>query len=267
MILRRVIEHFRKQEWTAIALDFLIVVMGVFIANQVTTWKDDAAQAKREAAAIERLHTESEAIIDYTSVRVDMFERNNTLAADALSRLAANDWRDFDAAEAGEALGSLGLAPAATPPRSTYDELIGAGLFAEVGDAKMREAIAEYYATLSFLQGQIDYIRQGITTESAQRRFPGLKRVYDPTASRGSRLDFDFPALAADEDFMEFALGMNEMAIAQKQWWSLLLVKAKAMCAEISRFDGRPCTPETSAQGAEIFGAPDAAKDEEKSRP
>jgi len=28
MILRRVIEHFRKQEWTAIAIDFLIVVVG-----------------------------------------------------------------------------------------------------------------------------------------------------------------------------------------------------------------------------------------------
>ncbi len=29
MILRRVIAHFRKQEWTAIVLDFLIVVVGV----------------------------------------------------------------------------------------------------------------------------------------------------------------------------------------------------------------------------------------------
>jgi hypothetical protein len=28
MILRRVIKHFRNQEWTAIFLDFLIVVIG-----------------------------------------------------------------------------------------------------------------------------------------------------------------------------------------------------------------------------------------------
>ena len=31
MILRRIIAHFRKQEWTAIALDFVIVVVGVFV--------------------------------------------------------------------------------------------------------------------------------------------------------------------------------------------------------------------------------------------
>ncbi len=30
MILRRVIGHFRRQEWTAIAIDFVIVVVGVF---------------------------------------------------------------------------------------------------------------------------------------------------------------------------------------------------------------------------------------------
>ena len=29
MILRRIIAHFRKQEWTAIAIDFVIVVLGV----------------------------------------------------------------------------------------------------------------------------------------------------------------------------------------------------------------------------------------------
>ena len=29
MILRRVIQHVRKQEWTALAIDFVIVVIGV----------------------------------------------------------------------------------------------------------------------------------------------------------------------------------------------------------------------------------------------
>ena len=48
MILRRVIAHFKKQEWTAIALDFLIVVVGVFIGIQVANW--NAARADDELA-------------------------------------------------------------------------------------------------------------------------------------------------------------------------------------------------------------------------
>ncbi len=35
MILRRVIGHFRQQEWAAIAIDFVIVVVGVFVGIQV----------------------------------------------------------------------------------------------------------------------------------------------------------------------------------------------------------------------------------------
>ena len=51
MILRRVIEHFRKQEWTAIALDFVIVVLGVFVGIQVSNWN-----AERELRASEMSH-------------------------------------------------------------------------------------------------------------------------------------------------------------------------------------------------------------------
>ncbi len=47
MILRRVIAHFRKQEWTAIFLDFLIVVVGVFFGLQVNNW--NAARGERAA--------------------------------------------------------------------------------------------------------------------------------------------------------------------------------------------------------------------------
>ena len=38
MLLGRVIAHVKAQNWTAVALDFLIVVMGVFIGLQVSNW-------------------------------------------------------------------------------------------------------------------------------------------------------------------------------------------------------------------------------------
>lgn len=40
MISRRVIAHFRKQEWTAIANGFLSLVLGVFLGLQVNNWND-----------------------------------------------------------------------------------------------------------------------------------------------------------------------------------------------------------------------------------
>lgn len=55
MILRRVIAHFRKQEWTAIFLDFVIVVAGVFVATQVTNWNADREKMARTAKIVASL--------------------------------------------------------------------------------------------------------------------------------------------------------------------------------------------------------------------
>lgn len=76
MILRRVIVHFRKQEWTAIALDFLIVVVGVFIGIQVSNWNAARKDRADEAVALRSLHEEVVAVQNLSSrilaVRLDL---------------------------------------------------------------------------------------------------------------------------------------------------------------------------------------------------
>lgn len=258
MILSRIIEHVKRQHWTAIGIDFVIVVVGVFIANQVTTWKEEAELSRRKAAALERLHAESEAVVDYITERATMFAKDNALREDALQRLGDDNWAGADAEKVSEAFGSIDLAPAASPPRSVYDELISTGLFAEIGDAKLRDAVADYYAYLLFLQGQIDYVRQGITAGPGLQDFKGIRLSYDRKEFRGVRTDFDFHALSADKAFVDYAILRNADQVAQQQWWTLTLFKARAMCAEIARYDGRPCRPKTSGQGNEIFGTTDA---------
>lgn len=47
MILRRIIAHLRNQEWTAIVIDFVIVVLGVFVATQVADWSAREADKRR----------------------------------------------------------------------------------------------------------------------------------------------------------------------------------------------------------------------------
>ncbi len=48
MLLRRITEHVKAQNWTAVGLDFVIVVVGVFIGIQVANWNDARAEEQRE---------------------------------------------------------------------------------------------------------------------------------------------------------------------------------------------------------------------------
>ncbi|MEM9014361.1 MAG: hypothetical protein AAGB02_04555 [Pseudomonadota bacterium] len=55
MLLRRIIEHVRTQNWTAVGLDFVIVVVGVFIGIQVANWNEALANAQREKQVLQEI--------------------------------------------------------------------------------------------------------------------------------------------------------------------------------------------------------------------
>lgn len=55
MILRRITQHVREQNWTAIAIDFVIVVTGVFLGIQLGNWNEARGASAKEAAFKERL--------------------------------------------------------------------------------------------------------------------------------------------------------------------------------------------------------------------
>lgn len=47
MILRSITQHVKDQNWFAIALDFFIVVFGVFIGIQVSNWNETINDRQR----------------------------------------------------------------------------------------------------------------------------------------------------------------------------------------------------------------------------
>lgn len=58
MILSRVIEHVKAQNWTAVCLDFAIVVLGVFIGIQVSNWNAARGQRERREQVTQALLTD-----------------------------------------------------------------------------------------------------------------------------------------------------------------------------------------------------------------
>ena len=55
MLLRRIKKHMNDQDWTAIAIDFLIVVSGVFLGIQLGNWNDERMDRLDEDKYLSRL--------------------------------------------------------------------------------------------------------------------------------------------------------------------------------------------------------------------
>ncbi|MBI1393570.1 MAG: hypothetical protein GC152_12580 [Alphaproteobacteria bacterium] len=150
MILRRVIEHVRTQNWTAVALDFVIVVVGVFIGIQLGNWNDARALRDREKNYLEQL------LIDLES---DHATGERGIASAALVDAAAEIFLEaLDGAPSAagisdaELIRAVPFAGYAYLPQgnpTTYNEMISTGALGLMRSVELKRAFGEYYARLS----------------------------------------------------------------------------------------------------------------------
>ena len=148
MNLRRVIAHLRDQHWTAVAIDFVIVVMGVFVGIQVSNW-NQARVTDQQAAVFTQHLKEDLREEDWGYQLMIIYNRqvlvNAERAVDALSGAAT---------ESDEAL--LVSAYRATQyknklrRRATYDELVSTGAIGLIRDRSLRDTAMRVYNMPTF---------------------------------------------------------------------------------------------------------------------
>lgn len=165
MILRRITEHCKEQNWFAVAVDFLIVVIGILLAFQITEWADIRSDRVRERQIILDL------LVD---LDIDRSQYANGLSADQSRVRAANaslvgaglppiefEWKKSTAdtidysfevselphfpADRLDRLWSdvvIGFHP--TPSTSTYDTMVGTGETKIIRDREIVREIQTY---------------------------------------------------------------------------------------------------------------------------
>lgn len=165
MILRRLADAFRKQDWFTVAVETLIVVLGVFLGLQVQEWSQGRSDRAREMQIVGDLLADLE--IDRQQYADGLaFGLRRVGAANASLRGAglqpiAFEWHTpsaasisyaFDLAAVPEPTASeqetlwthvvLGFFP--TPSTSTYDSMIGSGDIKLIRDRELVRQIQIY---------------------------------------------------------------------------------------------------------------------------
>lgn len=91
MLLRRVMEYVNAQNWFAVGVDFVIVVVGVYIGIEVANWNDVRNNKIGLVASLERLDKEVSQNIDIIEKVLITFEKGREdleLSSDALNNCA-----------------------------------------------------------------------------------------------------------------------------------------------------------------------------------
>lgn len=143
MVFRRLRVHAAHQNWFAVAIDLVIVIVGVFIGTQASNWNQDRLERKQAHENRAMLVEDLDANLQNLAMRKHY---HTWVRSEALKVLA-----DFKkpSSELGEQFLIDAYQASQGLPwnlrRNAYDQMMAAGQFGEIGDADLRQKISNYY--------------------------------------------------------------------------------------------------------------------------
>jgi hypothetical protein len=221
-----------------IAIEFMLVVLGVLLAFQINEWANGRADAAERRLATERLLEEAERTIAYNRQAVE-FERS--LLSDlgfAVGLIQRGSWRPDDEARMVNGLARARSMVALAPPSSVYEDVVSSGDLNKIGDVALRSAISRYRSTLSFEERMRQQLQVPLAT---YERIPAFRYKVDPAGNQRIRLWVDFPALLRDGQ----ALQTIALTAENHRILNMLRVRAlrdsEEMCVALAGAVGRIC--------------------------
>lgn len=203
MILQRFTAAIKAQEWSTVALEVAIVVVGIFLGLQVDDWNQSRVNRALEQQYLERLHADARAAVArQREMRKWNEERVRTqdvvLAALRSGMLPAEHRDDF-----GRGLALAGSHNPLIWQWGVVEELYATGNIALLRDTALRDLLAltesEYRRSTRIID--VAEAQAGISRGQLTGRFDPIDYGFQPGAG-GVQVDYDFQALAADPAFV-----------------------------------------------------------------
>jgi len=198
VILRRLSRSARRQDWFAVALELVVVVVGIFLGLQVTEWNERRELREGEFQYLARLAEDVSAM--RTSIGA-ILERGEGRREATLRVFRALEVCDAGLAEPGDfrrTFAEYQVQPSADVVGRTDQEMVASGALASMSDRTLSAEIASVFSGLTSYQRFIAGVRVSL---------PGIDRIlwrdldlsYDEEG-RPTLSNFDFGATCSNRE-------------------------------------------------------------------
>lgn len=208
MIIKRLAEGIKKQDWFVVTIEIMVVVVGIFIGLQVDDWNEERKAAAFEHEATRKLKRDFEELIESSLRRVDHHEEyvlNLRYLVHCLEHECegvSDDQRIKDALAYGDTYDAV------AGSSNTYMELVAAGKLRMFDNEELRLALANYENRQEAARGTFNIIYQMIAVhQRAFKRHSRYEPLDDLTGMEGTNNvggvgSYDFKAMMGDPEFI-----------------------------------------------------------------
>lgn len=244
MILRRLAQQLREQNWVAISIEFVLLVLGVFLGLQAANWNDariEQGLVRAHLAEIAndlRTHNAMSAdlassahmriaAVDYVYRQAFQTELPTTLML-ATVPWKAPEVQPFPADQLDHLMSSINLVRVSVRSRNGYESLMSSGRLALIGNRDLARQIQQYY-------GNYDDLLDTQTTVFRTARNHGVIAQFELGVSTfDQRPAADVVALAReDASFAAYLRSQREWAILHANLLSNIDAETRALLVAI----------------------------------
>lgn len=240
MILRRFAEALKQQNWTAITIEFVLLVLGVFLGIQVANWNAEMIDQHEARDALRRMEDDLRLSISSTKDYAEFILENGQNADLVLARLRDCTLPESDRDRFAMGLFRLGKINSARLVRTTFDELRDSGKLGLIGDAELRRVLGETVRSQETHEEVFQMLKVRMDPHIA---YVDSSVIFDVNVATGGdgkglgwkQLDIDFEAACRDRR-LQAAVGsvrnytynnLSQMKRMQKRYETLLAMIEK----------------------------------------
>ena len=170
MIARRFALALKEQNWTTITIEFLLLVLGVFLGIQAANWNETRRDQAKEAEYLVRLSRDFRAIEARLQDNIARWERKlsaNVRVLDDVEALRTGGAWPRQKAEILTDLEDLQDYRIPAPRAAAYVELLATGKLGLLRDTRLRDALLEYDTQVGFTQAAFDVLVRRVDPHKA----------------------------------------------------------------------------------------------------
>lgn len=157
MLFRRISAHLKRQDWFAVGLDLLIVVVGIYIGLQVDAWNSARQDRVVEREFLVRLLSDMEESVAAQRYVIDVFDSSINAMDYLAQQLRDGSFDSADEALIYAGIDALGWVISPVTNMVTVRELQSTGKISLIRDVSIRKAIGQL--ELSYNQAQFSASR------------------------------------------------------------------------------------------------------------
>jgi hypothetical protein len=238
-MLKRLGQALRRQDWATIAIEFVLLVLGVFLGIQVANWNELRRERAVERESLLLLLKEVEQNAAYAQYVIDNAEAR---LRDSAAVVAMLQRKPPGAGDANSGVTALTTYRASTPISVIFDALKSSGKLSTIQSDALRVRLSIYESLILYNERlRANYADRA--PDIASMMSPHATFTFNPARPTGYDIDVDWEAASKDRLLVNAAVrAMGDQSTFHQRRF-LFRDEALRLCRALAMELGRTCVP------------------------